>query len=165
MTEQIILVDKEDQQVGTGEKIDVHKKGLLHRAFSVWVFNSKRELMLQQRAKTKYHSGGLWTNTCCGHPRPGESVLTAAKRRLNEEMGFECDLAKMFDYIYKVPLDKGMNEHEFLHVYKGVFNGIPRPNPEEADSWKWVSVEEVRADIKKHPENYTPWFKLSMEKI
>ncbi len=165
MIEQIILVDKNDNQVGVGEKLDVHIKGSLHRAFSVFIFNSKGELMLQKRAVTKYHGGGLWTNTCCGHPRPDEDVRSAAMRRLKEEMGFSCYLQKMFDYVYKVKLDKGMTEHEFLHVFRGTYDGKPVLNPLEADGWKWVDVKELKNDIKKNPGIYTPWFKLSMEKL
>jgi isopentenyl-diphosphate delta-isomerase len=165
MIEQIILVDKNDNQVGVGEKLDVHIKGSLHRAFSVFIFSSKGEMMLQKRAVTKYHGGGLWTNTCCGHPRPGEDVRSAAMRRLKEEMGFSCYLQKMFDYVYKVKLDKGMTEHEFLHVYRGTYDGTPVLNPLEADGWKWVNVQELKNDIKTNPETYTPWFKLSMEKL
>ncbi len=165
MIEHIILVDKEDMQVGVGEKLDTHRKGILHRAFSVFIFNSKGEMMLQKRAVTKYHGGGLWTNACCGHPRPGEDLMAAMKRRLKEEMGFECKLEKMFDYIYKVDLDKGMMEHEFLHVYKGVFDGVPKLNPEEADDWKWMSLQDVKSDVKNNPDMYTPWFKLSLERL
>lgn len=165
MTEFVILVDEKDNQIGTGEKLDTHRQAKLHRAFSIFVFNSKGEMMLQLRAKTKYHGGGLWTNVCCGHPRPGEPVEQAAIRRLKEEMGFECQLTKIFDYIYKVPLDKDMNEHEFLHVFKGTFDGVPKLNPEEADDWKWISMNDLREDMKKNPQNYTPWFKLSMERL
>ncbi|MEM3154345.1 MAG: isopentenyl-diphosphate Delta-isomerase [Candidatus Woesearchaeota archaeon] len=165
MAEQVILVDQEDNEIGIGEKLETHRQAKLHRAFSIFIFNSRKEMMLQLRAKNKYHGGGLWTNTCCGHPRPGETVEKAAKRRLKEEMGFECELTKMFDYIYKVSLDKSMNEHEFLHVFRGVYDGVPMLNPDEADDWKWMSVSDVKADIRKNPHNYTPWFKLSMERI
>jgi isopentenyl-diphosphate delta-isomerase len=165
MTEFVILVDEKDNQIGTGEKLDIHRKGILHRAFSILVYNSKGEMMLQLRAKTKYHGGGLWTNACCGHPRPGEAVEQAAKRRVMEEMGFECPLTKMFDYIYQVKLDKGMTEHEFLHVFKGTFDGVPKLNPEEADGWKWISMKDLGEDMKKNPQNYTPWFKLSMDRL
>jgi len=165
MIEHVILVDEQDNQIGIGEKLETHQLAKLHRAFSIFIYNSKGNMMLQLRAKTKYHGGGLWTNACCGHPRPGEDLMAAMKRRLREEMGFECQLTKMLDYIYKVPLDKGMHEHEFLHVYKGTYDGIPKLNPEEADGWKWMPIEDIKADIKKYPENYTPWFKLSMEKV
>jgi isopentenyl-diphosphate delta-isomerase len=165
MTEFVILVDEKDNQIGTGEKLDTHKKGILHRAFSIIIYNTKGEMMLQLRAKTKYHGGGLWTNACCGHPRPGEDLMAAMKRRLREEMGFECELTKMFEYIYQVKLDKGMTEHEFLHVFKGTFDGVPNLNPEEADDWKWISMKDLKTDMKKNPQNYTPWFKLSMARL
>ncbi len=165
MNEEVILVNKEDKELGAGEKLDIHRKGLLHRAFSIFIFNSKGEMMLQKRALTKYHGAGLWSNACCGHPRPNEDLIAAMKRRLMEEMGFECVFERMFDYIYQVKLDKGMMEHEFLHVYKGVFDGIPKINPEEADGWKWISMAELREDIKKHPDKYSPWFKLSLERL
>ena len=165
MIEHVILVDEKDKQIGIGEKLETHRLAKLHRAFSILIYNTKGEMMLQLRAKTKYHGGGLWTNACCGHPRPGETVEQAASRRLKEEMGFECKLEKMFDYIYKVPLDKGMHEHEFLHVYKGIYDGVPKLNPEEADGWKWISMRDLKEDTKKNPENYTPWFKLSLERL
>ena len=165
MTEHVIIVDEKDNQIGIGEKLETHRLAKLHRAFSIFIFNSKGHMMLQKRAITKYHGGGLWTNACCGHPRPNEDLMAAMKRRLREEMGFECKLEKMFDYIYKVPLDKGMNEHEFLHVYKGVYDGVPKLTPEEADGWKWSSLQDLREDVKSDPEIYTPWFKLSIERI
>ena len=163
MTEVVILVDEKDKQVGVGEKLETHRKGILHRGFSVFIFNSKGEMMLQKRAMTKYHGAGLWSNACCGHPRPNEDLMVAMKRRLREEMGFGCELQRMFEYVYKVNLDKGMMEHEFLHVYKGVFDGTPKVNPEEADDWKWISMEELRDDLKKHFEKYSAWFKLSLK--
>jgi len=165
MREEVILVDAHDEQVGTAEKLDAHRKGILHRAFSILIFNSKGEMMLQQRAKTKYHCGGLWSNACCGHPRPGETVEKAAKRRLMEEMSFVCELSKIFEYVYRVKLDKGMNEHEFLHVYKGVFDGVPKLNPVEADDWKWMDVNELKKDVNLNPKNYSPWFKLTLERL
>lgn len=165
MIEHVILVDEKDNPIGIGEKLEVHRLAKLHRAFSILIYNSKGKMMLQLRAKTKYHGGGLWTNACCGHPRPGEDLMAAMTRRLREEMGFECQLTKMLDYIYKVPLDKGMHEHEFLHVYKGTYDGTPKLNPEEADGWKWMPVDDIKADIMMHPENYTPWFKLSMDRL
>ncbi len=165
MNELVILVDEKDNQIGTGEKLETHRKGILHRAFSIFVFNSKGEMMLQKRASTKYHSGGLWTNICCGHQRPTETLENAAKRRLMEENGFQCELTKMFEYIYKVELDKGMTEHEFLHVFKGVFDGVPTLNPEEADDWKWISLSDLKKDLKENPGKYAPWFKLSMKRL
>jgi isopentenyl-diphosphate delta-isomerase len=165
MREEVILVDDKDRQVGAGEKLDTHRKGILHRGFSIFIFNSKGEMMLQKRAMMKYHGAGLWSNACCGHPRPGEDLMSAMKRRLREEMGFECKLERMFDFIYKVQLDKGMMEHEFLHVYKGIFDGVPKVNPDEADDWKWVSMDDLRKDMGENPDSYSAWFKLSMEKL
>lgn len=154
-----MLIDENDIQVGTGEKMDVHQKGLLHRAFSILVFNSKGELMLQLRAKNKYHSGGLWTNTCCSHPRPGDEVMPAAHRRLNEEMGFDTKLEEKFSFVYKVNFENRLFEHELDHVLVGYYEGEPRINPEEADGWKWVNFEAVKEDAMDNPQNYTYWFK------
>ncbi len=160
MEENVILVDERDNKLGLMEKMEAHEKGLLHRAFSVFVVNSSGELMMQQRALHKYHSGGLWTNTCCSHPRDGETTEEAAHRRLQEEMGFDCEIRKMFHFIYKAELDLGMTEHELDHLYIGFYNGIPQLNKEEAADWKWMSIEEVEADLVEHPQNYTEWFKI-----
>ncbi|MBW2969766.1 isopentenyl-diphosphate Delta-isomerase [Candidatus Woesearchaeota archaeon] len=165
MKEFVILVDENDTEIGSCEKLECHEKALLHRAFSILVFNSKNEIMLQQRAKSKYHCGGVWSNTCCGHPRPGESIEAAAKRRLMEEMGFECPLSEIKTFIYKIKFDNGLTEHEFLHVFKGLFDGVPVPNPEEADSWKWIAMGELKKDIKENPDKYSYWFKLILEKL
>lgn len=142
------------------EKMEAHEKALLHRAFSVFVINNKNQLMLQQRALHKYHSGGLWTNTCCSHPRDGESNLEAAHRRLQEEMGFDCPLKKITDFIYKAELDKGLTEHEFDHVFVGNYDQEPILNPEEAAAFKWMDVHEVATDMQKNPNIYTEWFKI-----
>ncbi len=163
--EQVILVDENDNEIGLGEKMEVHKEGKLHRAFSVFVFNSKGETMLQRRAKTKYHGGGLWSNTCCSHPRKGEAPASAAKRRLNEEMGFSCDLKELYWFIYKTDVSNGLIEHELDHVFVGRFDGQPKINPEEVGEWKWVGLEELKNDMGKNPENYTFWFKKVMEKV
>ena len=165
MKDEIILVDEKDNQVGTGEKMVVHKEGKLHRAFSVFIFNSKKELMLQQRATSKYHSPGLWTNTCCSHPKPGEKIIDAAKRRLKEEMGFNCDLKEAFSFIYKAKFDNGLSEHEFDHVFIGKFDENPKPDKKEAESWKWITLAELRKDMKKNPEKYTYWLKVSIDKL
>lgn len=165
MKELVVLVDDKDKELGACEKLETHQKALLHRAFSIFVFNSKGEMMLQQRAKSKYHCGGLWSNACCGHPRPGESLADATKRRLMEEMGFECPLSEVKTLIYRVKFDNGLTEHEFLHVFRGLFDGVPKINPEEADDWKWIGLEELKEDIKVNPEKYTYWFKLVLEKI
>lgn len=165
MTEHVILVDKNDNEVGTEEKLKAHVDKKLHRAISIFIFNSKGEMMLQQRAASKYHSGGLWTNTCCSHPRPSESVQQAAERRLPEEMGFSCKLEKAFDFIYYAELDKGLTEHEFDHVFTGVFDGEPKLNKEEAESYRWVSIGQVRKEIEETPEQFTEWFKIAFEEV
>ena len=160
MKEQVILVDQQDNPIGLMEKIEAHEKALLHRAFSVFVFNDKNELMLQQRAAEKYHSPLLWTNTCCSHQRDGESNIEAGKRRLQEEMGFSCELEEVFSFIYKAPFDNGLTEHEYDHVMIGRFNDEPIVNPEEVASYKWMPLVEVKNDIENHSEEYTAWFKI-----
>ena len=147
------------------EKIEAHEKALLHRAFSVFVFNDKGELMLQQRAASKYHSPLLWTNTCCSHQREGETSIEAGKRRLQEEMGFVTDLKEVCSFIYKAPFDNGLTEHEFDHVLVGKYNNAPVLNREEAEAYKWVALEEVKEDIKQNPADYTAWFKIIFEKF
>lgn len=165
MKEKIILVDKRDKKIGTGEKLKVHQEGKLHRAFSIFIFNSKGELMLQRRARTKYHSGGLWVNTCCSHPRVGEEMKKAIHRRLKEEMRFDCNLKEAFSFIYHVKFDNGLTENEFDHVFIGKFDGKPYPNPEEADDWKWISLDELQWDIKRKPDNYAYWLRFSIDKV
>ncbi len=160
MKEQVTLVDEQDNPIGLMEKIEAHEKALLHRAFSVFVFNNKNELMLQQRAAEKYHSPLLWTNTCCSHQRDGETNIEAGKRRLQEEMGFSCELKEVFSFIYKAPFDNGLTEHEYDHVMIGKFNDKPVINPEEVASYKWLPLETVKSDIENHPEKYTAWFKI-----
>lgn len=162
--EKVILVNEKDEQVGLMPKMEAHEKGLLHRAFSVFVFNDRNELMLQQRAHSKYHSPGLWTNTCCSHQREGESNIEAGKRRLNEEMGFTTDLQDTISFIYKAPFDNGLTEHEFDHILVGKFNQEPQLNPEEAADYKWLTLEEVKKDMKKNPAIYTEWFKIIFDK-
>ena len=158
MEEQVVLVDTNDQPLGLMPKMEAHEKGVLHRAFSVFILNDAGELMLQQRALHKYHSPGLWTNTCCSHQRNGESNITAGKRRLQEEMGFVAELHELTSFIYKAPFNNGLTEHELDHIMIGHFNGTPEINPEEVANWKWMYVDDVRDDIQKHPENYTVWF-------
>lgn len=164
MIENVILVDEQDNEVGLMEKIEAHEKALLHRAFSVFIFNDKNELMLQQRAKHKYHSPLLWTNTCCSHQRKGESNIEAGKRRLQEEMGFSCDLEEVFSFIYKAPFDNGLTEHELDHVMIGYYNDEPKLNFDEVESYKWMSLEAVKGDMIKNPDSYTAWFKIIFEK-
>ncbi|MDG1915319.1 MAG: isopentenyl-diphosphate Delta-isomerase [Crocinitomix sp.] len=162
--EQVILVDTEDNPIGLMEKMEAHEKGLLHRAFSVFIFNDKKELLLQQRASHKYHSGGLWTNTCCSHPRDGEGLVDAGTRRLQEEMGFECEIKPILSFIYKAELDNELTEHEFDHVLIGKFNAAPKPNPDEVSDWKFVDLKVLAEDLKQNPDQYTIWFQKIFEK-
>ncbi|WP_313114586.1 isopentenyl-diphosphate Delta-isomerase [Aequorivita sediminis] len=163
--EKVILVDENDQKIGLMPKMEAHEKGLLHRAFSVFVFNSKNELMLQQRALHKYHTPGLWANTCCSHQRDGESSIDAGMRRLSEEMGFTTDLKETTTFIYKAPFDNGLTEHEFDHILIGKYEGEPDINPDEVADWKWMSLEEVKKDIQANPDIYTAWFKIIFDKF
>ncbi|MDR9401288.1 MAG: isopentenyl-diphosphate Delta-isomerase [Psychroflexus sp.] len=164
MKENVLLVDEKDQLLGKMEKIEAHEKGLLHRAFSVFVYNDQNELLLQKRAESKYHTPGLWTNTCCSHQRENESNIEAGKRRLQEEMGFTTDLENQFSFIYKAPFSNGLTEHEYDHILIGYYNGQPKPNPEEVADWKWMSLDEIEKDLHQHPDRYTAWFKILSEK-
>lgn len=165
MVENVILVDTHDTPVGQMEKMEAHRKGELHRALSILIFNSKGEMLLQQRAFTKYHTPGLWTNTACSHPRPGEESLIAATRRLGEEMGFTTALTNSFEFVYKAHFDNGLTEHEYDHVFFGTYDGDPVINPEEAHDYKWVNPVVLMEDIRSTPEVYTVWFRIIMEKI
>ncbi len=158
--EQVILVNEQDEPVGTMGKQEAHEKALLHRAFSVFILNDKNEIMLQQRAAEKYHSPLLWANTCCSHQRVGETNIQAGKRRLNEEMGFEVALKEVFHFIYKAPFDNGLTEHEFDHVMVGYYNEDPIINPEEVEAWKWMEIEAIKKDMEVNPQMYTAWFKI-----
>ncbi|OIO44493.1 MAG: isopentenyl-diphosphate delta-isomerase [Candidatus Nealsonbacteria bacterium CG_4_10_14_0_8_um_filter_35_10] len=160
--EEVILVNKKDEQIGTGEKLKVHREGKLHRCFSILIFNSEGELLIQQRAKSKYHSPGLWSNTCCSHPRPGEDLKTATKRRLKEEMGIKCDLKEIFSFIYRAKSGKWI-EHEFDHVFVGKFDSNPKLNKKEVQDFKWINLQELKKDLKEHPRKYTFWFKRILE--
>ena len=163
--EKVILVDINDEPLGLMDKMAAHEQALLHRAFSVFVLNDKNEIMLQQRASHKYHSPLLWTNTCCRHQRAGESNIQAGKRRLKEEMGFETELKELFSFIYKAPFDNGLTEHELDHVMIGYYNEEPNINTEEAESWKWMSIDAVKEDMQKHPESYTVWFRIIFDEF
>lgn len=163
--EKVILVDREDNSVGTLPKMEAHEKGVLHRAFSVFILNQKGELMLQQRALHKYHSPALWTNTCCSHQREGEENLQAGTRRLEEEMGFSVPLEELFSFIYKAPFDNGLTEHELDHVMLGYYEGIPEINSDEVNTWKWMSLNEIASDLTVNPESYTVWFKIIFERF
>ena len=164
MTE-VILVNEKDEQVGTMEKMEAHVKGLLHRAFSIFIFNNKGEMLLQQRANGKYHNGGLWTNTCCSHPLPGESVSVAAKRRLQEEMGFTTSLSSAFTFVYKATFDNGLTEYEYDHVFTGVYDGAVQTNPVEVSDYCYKTIDDIEASLVTHPQKYTEWFKLAFKGI
>lgn len=159
--EQVILVNEKDEQTGIMEKMEAHQKALLHRAVSVFIFNDKGQMLLQQRAAKKYHSAGLWTNACCSHPRPGEDPHAAAKRRLNEEMGFETTLAKAFDFTYKTAFDNGLTEYEFDHVFTGVYNGAIHPNADEVQDYCFQSLLDIENALQSHPHKYTAWFAIA----
>lgn len=164
--QKVILVDENDRQVGLEDKMKAHQDGAkLHRAFSIFVFNSKGETMLQQRAMTKYHTQGKWTNTCCSHPMPGETVAQAAHRRLREEMGFDCDMSEAFAFTYKAEVGNGLTEHEYDHVFFGKFDGKPKLNKEEAMDYRWISLDELRSELQKSPENFTPWLRIAAERV
>lgn len=159
----VILVDQDDNEIGTMEKLVAHQKGVLHRAFSVFVFNAKNELLLQQRAIGKYHSEGLWTNSCCSHPTPGESIVEAGKRRMQEEMGMDINPRRLFSFVYRAELDNSLIEHELDHVLFAHSDETPHLNPNEAIAFKWMTLEEILTDLKSNPESYTAWFKIILE--
>lgn len=161
----VVLVDQNNKEIGTEEKIKAHKEGLLHRAFSVFIFNSKGEMLLQRRSTGKYHSGGLWSNAVCSHPRVGEDYEKAIHRRTKEEMGFDCNMKKVADFTYKAELDNGLIENEHDTVFVGEYNGDVAPNPDEAMDYKWASLEEIKEDVVRNPNNYSPWFKIALSKI
>ncbi len=165
MNDYLILVDENDKQWGKLEKLLVHQLGLLHRAFSVFIFNTKGQLLLQQRADGKYHSAGLWTNTCCSHPQFGEETNDAVNRRLEEEMGMTCDVQFAFSFLYKVKFENGLTEHEYDHVYFGITNEIPLPNKDEVQNWNYISLKNLEMDLALHPKRYTEWLKLCFPKV
>lgn len=165
MEEHVILVDQEDHQKGTMDKMEAHLFGVLHRAFSVFIFNSKGELLLQQRALNKYHSAGLWTNTCCSHPRPGEHTLDAAHRRLMEEMGMTCNLDYGFHFTYKASFSNDLTEHEYDHVFFGQSDVLPQPNPTEVAAFRYISIDALKEDLEKEPEQYSAWLNICFNKM
>tara|TARA_R110000796_G_scaffold207558_4_gene323858 strand:- start:3794 stop:4318 length:525 start_codon:yes stop_codon:yes gene_type:complete len=165
LEEKVILVDENDNQIGLMPKMEAHEKALLHRAFSVFIFNDNNELMLQQRASHKYHSPKLWTNTCCSHQRDGETNLKAGKRRLEEEMGFVTELNEKTSFIYKAPFDNGLTEYEYDHVMVGHYNDNPKINEDEVMDWKWMKLDDVKQDINENAQLYTAWFKIIFEKF
>lgn len=165
MEQTLILVDEKDNITGYGEKLKVHQEGHLHRAFSLFVVNSKGELLIQRRALDKYHSGGLWANTCCSHPLKGEEKDQTIHRRLQEEMGFDCPLTPLFHFIYRAEFDNGLTEYELDHVYIGFYEGRPHPNPEEVCDWKWIDIEELKRDIRQTPDAYVYWLKAAFDEF
>ena len=165
MNEMVILVDNNDNQLGLMEKIEAHEKAILHRAFSIFILNDNNELLLQKRALSKYHSPGLWTNTCCSHPRHGESVINAGVRRLKEEMGFETEISSLLSFIYKAEFDNGLTEHEFDHVLVGRYNKNPSINKSEVSDWKWTDLDFLKKDVVVNPDLYTVWFKIIFQQF
>lgn len=161
----LVLVDENGEPIGIAPKLVAHVRGLKHLAISVIVFNSKGQLLLQRRAEAKYHSGGLWTNACCSHPYPGEAVAAAAARRLDEEMGFKCHLQPMFSTAYRAEFDNGLIENEYVHVFGGMFDGSPEPNPSEVDAWRWQSLDDIIAETKSRPDDFTAWFAIYLERF
>ena len=165
ISEQVILVNEEDKELGVMDKLTAHERALLHRAFSVFIFNKKGEMLLQQRAKGKYHSGGLWSNACCSHPRPGESTPDAARRRLQEEVGIDTRLEKIFDFVYKAGLDKGLTENEFDHVFAGEYDGPSVYNTEEVQDLRFMDMKALSESIISEPGKYTVWFQLAFPRV
>jgi isopentenyl-diphosphate delta-isomerase len=164
--QKVVLVDEHDNEVGIEDKLEAHKNGgKLHRAFSIFVFNSKGETMLQKRAEGKYHSAGKWSNTCCSHPAPGEAVIEAAHRRLKEEMGFDCDMEEKFSFIYRADVGNGLTEWEYDHVIFGRYDGEPNINKEEASAYKWISLDMLKKDVEENPQNYTPWLRICLDRV
>jgi isopentenyl-diphosphate Delta-isomerase len=165
MEDRVILVDETDREIGSAGKLEAHRDGKLHRAFSIFVFNPDGLLLMQKRSTKKYHSDGLWTNTCCSHPRPGEPIEMEVRRKLMQEMGFECDLQWIFSFTYKVQFKNDLIEHEIDHVFIGRFDGAPSPNPDEVDGWKWMDLEELSNDVKANPQTYSYWLKICLEQV
>ena len=163
--QEVILVNEQDVEIGRMEKLEAHQKAILHRAFSVFIFNKKGEMLLQQRARNKYHSAELWTNACCSHPSPGEETMTAANRRLVEEMGFSTPLTKIFEFTYKSHYENGLTEHEFDHVYSGTFDGAIKPDPDEVKDYCFKSLDEIEATLISHPSKYTSWFHIAFPRL
>lgn len=163
--EQVILVDENDVAIGTMPKLEAHEKAALHRAFSVFVFNSAGEMLLQQRAAHKYHSAGLWSNTCCSHPRPGELTADAALRRLDEEMGFTTLLKKTFDFVYRATFGNGLTEYEFDHVYTGIYDGVVTPDDNEVGAYRYLPMQTIQQDLQQQPQQYTAWFHIAFPKV
>jgi isopentenyl-diphosphate Delta-isomerase len=162
---EVILVNEADEQIGTMEKMEAHRKAVLHRAFSVFIFNSKGEMLLQQRADKKYHSPGLWTNACCSHPLPGENTSNAASRRLMEELGFKTVLKELFSFTYRTEFENGLTENEFDHVFTGVYDGEIRPDENEVKEYSYKSMDAISRELETEPKKYTSWFRIAFPLI
>ena len=165
MEERLILVNERDEELGQAEKLQVHREGRLHRAFSIFIFDRGGRLLLQRRASSKYHSGGLWSNTCCGHPRPGESTEAAAHRRLREEMNFDCPLRHRSSFIYRAELDHDLIEWELDHLFVGVYDEDPEPDEAEVEGWQWVGMSELKARMEERPGDFTYWFRVALGEL
>jgi isopentenyl-diphosphate delta-isomerase len=165
MIERVILVDTNNEQVGTMEKMEAHRKGLLHRAFSIFIFNSEGKMLLHQRAHDKYHCGGMWTNAVCSHPRPGENQSQALRRKMKQEMGFFTEVSKAFDYTYRAELNNGLVEYEYDEVFLGTYDGKLSPNPDEVNDYRFASIADISEEIRQNGDSFTPWFKLLFEPI
>ena len=161
----VVLVDEQDNPIGKMEKQQAHIEGLLHRAFSIFIFNSEKKLLLQKRASSKYHCGGLWTNSCCSHPRENENIQDAANRRLAEEMGMQCSLKPIFTFMYRAEFDNGLIEHEFDHVFFGESDQNPKINPEEVETYRYIAMEDLQQEVKEFPQNFTPWFIIALDSV
>jgi isopentenyl-diphosphate Delta-isomerase len=165
MMEQVVLVNRRDEDIGVSDKMDAHTSGQLHRAFSVFIFDSAGRILLQRRARSKYHSGGLWSNSCCSHPRPGEATGVAARRRLSEELGFSCALHPAFRFIYRADVGAGLTEHEYDHVFTGMYDGTPDPDPGEVEAWRWVSSPALLRELAASPGQFTPWARIAFDEL
>lgn len=163
--EEVILVDSDDRELGTTEKLRAHEEGLLHRAFSVFIFNSDGRMLIQRRALSKYHSGGLYTNACCSHPRPGELTVDAAHRRLREEMGFDCEIEFVFPLVYRADLDHRLFENEYDHVFLGIYDGKVIPDSDEVQEYQWIEADQLKDWMKDKPDDFTVWFTLSVARV
>ena len=161
----VVLVDTSDRSIGEMDKLEAHVKGSLHRAFSIFIFNAEGHMLIHQRAAHKYHGAGLWTNACCSHPQWGEELLSSAQERLLAEMGMTCPIQKVYDFIYYVPVENNLIEHEYDHVFVGYSNANPNPNPEEVQDFKWISIPSLKADLQEHPHRYTYWFKQILPEL
>ena len=161
----VVLVDEQDNPIGKMEKQQAHIEGLLHRAFSIFIFNSEKKLLLQKRASSKYHCGGLWTNSCCSHPRENENIQDAANRRLAEEMGMQCSLKPIFTFMYRAEFENGLIEHEFDHVFFGESDQNPKINPEEVETYRYIAMEDLQQEVKEFPQNFTPWFIIALDRV